>query len=99
MQNSKMDWTKDFPVASEILRQLGGGRALVMTGAKAIFDKDSLTLKLGAKYLRIRLNASDLYDISYASNPDNPITKEKDIFCENLIETCERMTGLYFKLF
>jgi hypothetical protein len=97
MQNSKRDWTNDFPVASEILRQLGGGRALVMTGAKAIFDKDSLTLKFGTKYLRIQLNSADLYDISYASNPDKPIAEEKDIFCENLIETCEQMTGLYFK--
>jgi hypothetical protein len=34
MKNGTRDWASEFPVAYEILRQLGGGKVLVMTGAK-----------------------------------------------------------------
>ncbi|MDR2399891.1 MAG: hypothetical protein LBD61_05640 [Endomicrobium sp.] len=103
MNSPKQDLSKKYPAAAEILRQLGGGRALVMAGATAIFDKDYLILKLRSNYLQIRLNALDLYDIRYCADtqkePDKPIAQASGVFCENLIETCQRLTGLYFRLF
>jgi hypothetical protein len=93
----KQDLSKKYPVAAEILRQLGGGKALMITGAKAIFGKDVLTLQLGAKYLQIKLNAGDLYDIRYTA-ANKSIAEINDVFCEKLIETCEQITGLFFRL-
>ncbi len=102
MHATKQNLAKKFPVASEILRQLGGGKVLVMTGAKAIFGKNNLTLLLGTKCLQIKLNSADLYNIIYVTatpqKANKPIAEMKDIYYENLVETCEQMTGLYFRL-
>ena len=106
MNSGKRNCAQDHPIAGEIFRQLGGAAALKMTGAKPVFDKDSLTLEFDSKclnpnkHLRIKLNGADLYDVTYAADAssDQPITEEKDVFFMDLIAVCERMTGLYFHL-
>jgi len=61
----------DLTVAKEILRQLGGNKFIVMTGANNLIGSDNqLSFKVGRNSSRIthviiRLNAFDLYDVEY----------------------------------
>lgn len=95
--------------AKIILEQLGGNKVLAMTGATAYSDKDSLILKMsGSKYLTIRLDiGKDLYEVSYISRRftskklqtiERELGKATDVYCDQLKDVCEKMTGLYFSL-
>lgn len=95
--------------AKTIFEQIGGNKVAVMTGCKFIAGEDSLTLKLPqAKYLTIKLDiGKDLYEVSYVSKRissktgqlvEKELNKLTDIYCDQLIGICERMTGLYFRL-
>lgn len=97
-------------IAKTIFEQIGGNKVLVMTGAKVFAGKDSLILKMPhSKYLTIKLDiGKDLYEVSYVSRRlwggidgngyEKELGKATDVYCDQLIDVCEKMTGLYFHL-
>ena len=93
-------------VPNEILRQLGGNRFVVITGAKDFVGSKislSMTLPHGAKgnRLKITLNGNDLYDLklqNYRNLKLKDISLVSDVFVENLLDVFEAMTGLYTTL-
>lgn len=94
-------------LAVEILRQLGGNKFLAMTGAKNLgYSDDSLSFKLPRakntiQYVKITLNAMDLYDVVFINGRKNVIkivSEFKNIYCEDLKSLVERETGLYLSL-
>jgi hypothetical protein len=72
-----METTTDLTIAKTILQQLGGNRFIAMTGARnLVADSNSLTMsimrnKAKTKYLTIRLNSLDLYDMQFKSIDKN----------------------------
>ena len=108
-------------VAGTILRQLGGKNKLVaMIGARDIFSDDggkALVFKFpnrkksAPNYVKIKLSASDTYDIEFGrtgmkKDPDFPIKVPSykklktmtDVYADDLIDVFERETGLYLRL-
>lgn len=89
---------EDLDVADEIWRQLG--RARVMIGAKGpIGDKDSLRFQIGAnpkrvKYIKVRLDPSDTYTVTFIDNKGRPLHEVDDIYSDNLARVIEMHTGL-----
>lgn len=95
-------------VANTILAQLGGRRFLVMTGAKASGDRDSLILKLparlakkGIRALVIKLEPDDTYSMRFVTQARAPSFAVKDVathegvYAEDLRRIFEAETGLY----
>jgi len=92
-----------FPVAQEILSQLGGQQFKAMTGANNFGATDnSMSCKImpnqtGANYVIIKLNALDYYDIEFVSvRAGKRKVKEsyQNIDCEQLRGIFEDATGL-----
>ena len=94
--------------ATEILKQLGGNKFLVMTGSKNLsFDKDySLNMrltrnKLSAQWLKIRLNGLDLYDFTFTKLVKNTLVTVKtveNVYNDQLQKVFTSNTGLYTHL-
>lgn len=94
-------------VAKEILRQLGGGRFLAMTGAKNLVSGDDYLMfslpaknKIKANKVKITLNGKDLYDVEYAKiqGVNYKVLKTvKDLHADMLVSNFEDVTGLYTK--
>lgn len=92
-------------VAKEILRQLGGNRFAVMTGAKNFVGGENLLtfrLRGGTKNkinaVRIELNGRDLYDIKYMrvwGTKVTIVTEQNDVYNDMLEECFTEATGLY----
>ena len=101
----KQPMSEKYPVAHEILQQLGGNKFRMFTGAKDfVTGDDRLIFGIGSnpkgwQKVQIVLNANDLYDLTFAKLRGGNITKieKKDIGVENLVETFEQETGLYTK--
>ena len=97
----------DLTVANTIAKQLGGTRRLsAMIGAKN-FTGDDNSLKFSfkgskkANLLKVTLNSSDLYDMTFCKVRKfdfEDIREVKDVFCEDMKQIFERMTGLYLSL-
>ena len=98
----------DMRVAEEILRQLGGNRFRVMTGAKNFSGTDnSLRMRIGrnktnANYMEITLNELDLYDITFAKVTKNFEMKSvkgyDNVYSDMLVSIFESHTGMYTTL-
>ena len=96
-------------VAKTILKQLGGNKFAVMTGAKNFVDcGDALSMKIGrnktsSNYLKITLNMMDLYDVKFSrvspKGGARSVTEYNNIFNDQLVEVFEKHTGMYTKLF
>jgi hypothetical protein len=99
-------------VGRTILQQLGGpNRMRAMLGAQFFYThSDRLSFRFAAgrpagaqvfNHIEIKLNMFDLYDIKVclkrAGKRLNVRTVE-NVFCGNLIEACERLTNLAFRL-
>ena len=91
--------------ARTILDQIGGGnRVRVMTGATSFDALDNgLYIKLPRRRnVKIELNGQDTYDLTFTVVGNNyeikSQTKESDIYADQLIESLERLTGLYWRL-
>jgi hypothetical protein len=94
-------------VATEILRQLGGGTFIVFTGARAFGVEDSGALRFqlppgtrnGANLVRIRLDPSDTYTIEFhritGVASTELIESLDDVYVEDLQDVFTRATGLY----
>lgn len=98
----------DLTIAKEIYRQLGGPRFAVITGSgNFVGSENALTMKLAsnkvkAKWLEIRLNGLDLYDMRFLSMDKefNQVVKEErnNIYADMLQSTFTEVTGLYTRL-
>lgn len=96
-------------VAEAILEQLGGRMFCVMTGAKSVTaSPDTLSFQLPARFakdkicgVRVRLDASDTYTVTFLARPTKangyvaPVIAEYvDIYADNLQYLFTRVTGL-----
>lgn len=93
-------------VAQTILEQLGGNKFVVMTGAKNLSgDEDGLNFKIGrnkssANIVRINYKkGKDLYQVRFLkwNQKSCEMTEVKvfeDVYCEQLKEIFESITGL-----
>lgn len=97
--------------AREILRQLGGGRFRVMTGAKNFgASPEGLSFRLpgGAGYcreginaVRVKLTSLDLYDVQYMRVRGSKVvtvTESTGLYADMLQGDFERVTGLRTRL-
>lgn len=93
----------DKTVAVEILRQLGGKRFIVMTGAKNFACTDNTAVfqiprTNGITHVKIILNAMDTYDIEfigiYGFNEPKIIARVEGIYNDQLQEIFTEKTGL-----
>jgi hypothetical protein len=94
-------------IATTILSQLGGKRFIAMTGAKNLLaHKDGLSFRLprcgaGINYVKITLNALDLYNLEFGVIRDKKCSfahTMSDIYAEDLRDVFTAATGLYTSL-
>jgi hypothetical protein len=97
-------------IADEILRQLGGRRFLVMTGARNLMSFDKLDderkwpgLQVQfpqgkAKYMRIALAPSDTYTIQFMTRTGKVAKEMDDIYVDVLQRVVSDYTGLALSL-
>lgn len=94
-------------VSQTILAQLGGNRFLAMTGAKNLTTGgNDLSFRLpgnpgfvrdGINYVKIELNGSDLYDVTFGRIHGTKYTVKatvEDLYFDSLQEVFTRYTGL-----
>jgi hypothetical protein len=88
---------------AEVIKQLGGGRFIAMTGAKDFFlGPKGMVFKIGrnskgVNYVRINLNSMDTYDVEYLSvrNYKEKVKyKANGIYADMLRDSFEAHTGL-----
>ena len=94
--------------AKILLKQLGGGKFIAMTGAKDFgIGKDGLHFKIGRNskgVSHVRINYSrgrDLYDMAFLAVRMGKVKIKKQIkgvYADQLGEIFERYTGLYVRL-
>jgi len=108
-KKNTMSAQTDKTVATEILRQLGGGRFIAMTGSKYFAcDNTSLSFKVGARcakgitHVKITLNSLDLYDVEFlrvwSNSPVKTIATHCGLYNDMLQSTFTKETGLYTHL-
>ena len=98
----------NLEVPFTILEQLGGKRFILRTGSSHfITETNSLTMNLaknksGASILSITLNANDTYTMRFFKNPaqehGNEIEIYQDVYCDQLQEIFEAVTGIDLSL-
>lgn len=91
-------------IAMTSIDHLGGYKALmVMVNARnfSYCDDGTLSFRISGNkemnFVRIKVNANDLYDLEglYATAKGiKVVAEETDIFCEDLRDAFERLTGL-----
>lgn len=95
-------------VAATILNQLGGNKFLAMTGCYNLATNgDDLIMKLrrnasGATHLTIKLNSSDLYDVTFMKcsmkTGIKEVKKFEGVYNDMLQDIFTSTTGLYTSL-
>ena len=94
-------------IATEILKQLGGNKFIVMTGSKnLVAGKNSLSMKLSrneskANHLKIELTPMDVYSMKFISIRGGNmkiVEKYDNVYCDQLQNIFTKETGLYTKL-
>jgi hypothetical protein len=95
-------------IAIEIYRQLGQNRLDSMIGIQSSCAiENGLQIRFKAKankginVIRIQLNQNDLYDIEFLKIRGinvTSITKENDVYAEDMKRLIEQTTGLYLSL-
>lgn len=97
--------TNNKEIATEILRQLGGNKFTVMTGAKNfIAIENGLTFRLPSNFaknkinvVRIVLEPSDTYTVTFLSmrgTKINEVSKHDGIYNDMLVSLFSKKTGL-----
>ena len=93
-------------VAKQIAEQIGN-KALFMIGAKNLAGtKNSLVFKIGrnskkVNYIRITLNAMDLYDVEYmkvTTKKSTTLYTDNGLYNDMLNKSIEENTGMYTSL-
>ena len=101
--------TENHQITHEILRQLGGSRFVVMTGAKHLceverglgFQIPGNITKDGINAVKITLDPSDTYTVKFmrmTRSSLKTIYEDSDIYCDSLQQTFTERTGLYTSL-
>ena len=101
--------TENQQITNEILRQLGGGRFVAMTGAKHLceierglgFALPNNFAKDGINAVKITLDPSDTYTVKFmrmTRSSLKTIYEDSDIYCDTLQQTFTERTGLYTSL-
>ena len=90
-------------VANEILRQPGGGRFRMMTGAKDFLaTENGLRFRVPrATIVQIDLTPADLYDVKFIKvhgGKTKVVAEHKGIYNDMLVPIFEKQTGLYTTL-
>ncbi len=96
-------------VAIEILKQLGGNKFLMMTGAKNLTcDNNSMGFRLSSRmtknkcsFVKITLNVMDTYDVEFKSIRNfevKEIEKVEGVYNDMLVSVFESRTGLRVSL-
>ena len=104
-RDETMTACETMTVAQEILSQLGGGRFVVMTGAKCIagtanglrFKLPARFAKDGINFVSITLTANDDYSIEYGKlwgMKYRVITTQEDVYADTLRASFTEATGL-----
>jgi len=98
----------DMTVAHTILNQLGGRRFLAMTGARNLTGTDnSLSFRMPksgsdkSNAWRITLTPMDVYKVETLSVRGGNVrvcSTFEDIYCDQLVEIFERVSGFYTRL-
>ncbi|GAF80269.1 unnamed protein product, partial [marine sediment metagenome] len=95
------------PVAKTILRQLGGGKFVAMTGAKnLVSDKNKLMFSIGrnktsANKVSITLTSMDLYDVEFGrvrAAKYKMLKTYKGVYADKLRDIFTEFTGMYTSL-
>jgi len=96
-------------VAETILKQLGGNKFRMMTGAKNLAgDENSLSMRIGrnssnSNYLKITVNSMDTYDMKFCKFTrkfeEKSVKEYNGVYNDSLVEVFERHTGMYTSLF
>jgi hypothetical protein len=95
-------------IANEILKQLGGNKFVVMTGAKQLgFGKGSLSFKIGrnsskANMVYIKLEDNDTYTVTFSKFRKMELTelkKYEGVHCDQLESLFQEFTGMATRLF
>jgi hypothetical protein len=90
-------------IAKTILNQLGGNKFIATTGSKNfVADKNALSMhltknKAGAKYLRIELNSSDTYTMTFSKLVKNSlfiVSETAGVYDDMLQSIFTKVTGL-----
>jgi hypothetical protein len=99
----------NMKVAETILKQLGGNKFRMMTGAKNFVDcGNALSMKIGrnsssSNYLKITLNSMDTYDMKFSrvspKGGERSVTEYNNIYNDLLTDQFTAHTGMYTKLF
>ena len=89
--------------AAEVIKQLGGGRFIAMTGAKNfVVGPKGAGFKIGrnskgVNHVRINLNSMDTYDVEFISIRGDKMTVKsevKGVYADMLRDVFEQHTGL-----
>ena len=99
----------NLKVPETILKQLGGNKFRVMTGAKNFGGtEDSLSMRIGrnssnSNYLKITLNSMDLYDMKFCKLTrkfeEKSVTEYNNIYIDMMTDQFTAHTGMYTSLF
>lgn len=96
--------------AMEIVRQLGGGKFIVMTGARNfVYDSKLSYANVSFKFMgshtathvKIVLDGSDLYSVEFfriRADKINPVKKFEGVYNDMLQDIFTEVTGLYTHL-
>jgi len=97
--NESINERMDKRQAAETLKQLGGNKFIMMTGAKNFgFGKDGLSFKIGrnakaVNYVVIDLNGKDLYDMKFQKGT-RVLKKVNDVYGDQLQKMFTKYTGM-----
>ena len=96
-------------VAREILKQLGGNKFRIMTGAKNLVAGDNfLAMRIGrnssnSNYLKITVNSMDTYDMKFCKLTrkfeEKSVSEYSNIYNDMLQDQFTAHTGMYTSLF
>lgn len=95
----------DKQIAQTILKQLGGGKFAVVTGAKNFvggnralsFTLPSNFCKNGVNRVKVQLEWNDTYTVTFSKVWGKKVTefgRFEDVYCDELQDLFERETGL-----
>jgi len=99
----KLNERMDKRQAAETLKQLGGNKFIMMTGAKNFaFGSNGLSFKIGrnakaVNYVVIDLNGKDLYDMKFQKGT-RVLKKANDVYGDQLQKIFTKYTGMYTSL-
>ena len=102
-ESTQMNESMNKRQGAEVIKQLGGGRFIAMTGAKDFFiGPKGVVFKIGrnskgVNYVRINLNSMDTYDVEYLSvraYKEKVKSTSKGIYADMLRDSFEANTGL-----